>query len=56
MFDYDYWYEYWKETVPAVFQDIEKLKASASASFIQKQSFGSLLAKSAQALQSPKLP
>eukprot|EP00747_Dinoflagellata_sp_TGD_P121949 gnl/TRDRNA2_/TRDRNA2_173513_c1_seq8.p1 gnl/TRDRNA2_/TRDRNA2_173513_c1~~gnl/TRDRNA2_/TRDRNA2_173513_c1_seq8.p1 ORF type:complete len:270 (-),score=59.68 gnl/TRDRNA2_/TRDRNA2_173513_c1_seq8:228-1037(-) len=46
LFDYDYWYKYWKETTPQIFKDIATLKATVS--FTQKQSFGTLLAKSAQ--------
>eukprot|EP00747_Dinoflagellata_sp_TGD_P039681 gnl/TRDRNA2_/TRDRNA2_140407_c0_seq3.p1 gnl/TRDRNA2_/TRDRNA2_140407_c0~~gnl/TRDRNA2_/TRDRNA2_140407_c0_seq3.p1 ORF type:complete len:142 (-),score=21.79 gnl/TRDRNA2_/TRDRNA2_140407_c0_seq3:82-507(-) len=30
LFDYDFWYEYWSKTTPAIFQDVAKLKESAS--------------------------
>jgi hypothetical protein len=52
-FDYDYWYEYWKITVPEIFQQVNAMRTIANKvppSLVQKQSFGALLAKSAQAL------
>merc|ERR1719389_98533 len=37
-FSYDFWYQYWKEDVPAVFKAVDELKggaAEAAASFAQ---------------------
>eukprot|EP00747_Dinoflagellata_sp_TGD_P056188 gnl/TRDRNA2_/TRDRNA2_149958_c0_seq1.p1 gnl/TRDRNA2_/TRDRNA2_149958_c0~~gnl/TRDRNA2_/TRDRNA2_149958_c0_seq1.p1 ORF type:complete len:428 (+),score=61.63 gnl/TRDRNA2_/TRDRNA2_149958_c0_seq1:133-1284(+) len=28
LFDYDFWYEYWNKTTPAIFHDIDRIKAS----------------------------